>query len=211
MSANGNGLREKVEFPLNQPVLLQLDYDEGKLSPGKFGDQYQCTFDAGARIAWLDPEVHALILKTGARAGDEIAITKRETKNGNRKRALWEVEKVEEESGLGPTPAEEAEAERAAAQARASRDREAAAAFARAAAPQVAQQKQSPAPLNNAREDAISQTARTFADCVAAAVQAARISAEEAQATGFTLPWDKADVRAIATTLYIQRAGRGGQ
>src|SRR5579871_526024 len=97
-ASNGSGLREKVAFETNTPVLLRLDYDEGKLSPGKFGDQYQCTFDNGAKIAWLDPEVHALIIQTGARAGDEIAITKREVRDGNRKRARWEVEKVEDEA-----------------------------------------------------------------------------------------------------------------
>jgi hypothetical protein len=53
--------------------------------------------DNDARIMWVKPELHTLIQQSGARAGDEIAITKREVKDGSRRRTQWEVEKVEEE------------------------------------------------------------------------------------------------------------------
>lgn len=46
---------------------------------------------------WVDPHVRDLILKCGAKAGDEIGITKREVKRGNRRTIEWEVAKVEEE------------------------------------------------------------------------------------------------------------------
>jgi hypothetical protein len=32
--------REKIEFPTNTPVVLKLDWDEGTLKPGRFGDEY---------------------------------------------------------------------------------------------------------------------------------------------------------------------------
>src|SRR5260370_771132 len=58
---NGGGAartatREKVEFPINEPVCLTLDYDKGRLvqSTRSGDDQYQCTFNGGTHIAWFD-------------------------------------------------------------------------------------------------------------------------------------------------------------
>src|SRR6478672_5333862 len=89
--------REKIEFPTNTPVVLKLDWNEGTLKPGRFGDEYMYVCDNDARIMWVKPELHTLIQQSGARAGDEIAITKREVKEGSRRRTQWEVEKVEQE------------------------------------------------------------------------------------------------------------------
>jgi hypothetical protein len=97
--------REKIEFPTNTPVVLKLDWDEGTLKPGRFGDEYMYVCDNDARIMWVKPELHTLIQQSGARAGDEIAITKREVKDGSRRRTQWEVEKVEEEPAASPAPA----------------------------------------------------------------------------------------------------------
>jgi len=222
-------LRDKVEFPVNEPVVLKLDYDDGQLTPGRFGDQYQYTFDQGTRITWLDPEVRDLILRSGAAAGDEIAITKREIKGNNgRKRAQWEVEKVEDHTSLGPTPQEIAAAERAEAQARAQAQREEAERLARArpeaqkpghliegqGPPCVAASRQQPAPAKPApasdpRTEIVCRMARDFADCLMAAVGACQLSQAEAQKIGFNLPWDAGDVRAIGTSMYINRT-KGG-
>ena len=97
--------REKIEFPTNTPVVLKLDWDEGTLKPGRFGDEYMYVCDNDARIMWVKPELHTLIQQSGARAGDEIAITKREVKDGSRRRTQWEVEKVEEEPARRFQPA----------------------------------------------------------------------------------------------------------
>lgn len=201
---NGNGnLREKVEFPLNEPVVLKLDYNDGVLRAGQFGDQYQYTFDAGTRIAWLDPEVRTLIQKSGAKAGDEIAIAKREAKGqGGRRRVTWEVERVEEE----PQPNHPANATyNAEASARANQDTRPKAAqrstprsAPRAAAPQQV-------PLDNAREEFTLKNARLLADCIAAAAHAAVLSEDESKT--FELHWQQEDIRAWATTLYINANG----
>ena len=209
--------REKVEFPLNTPVVVTLDFDDGQLTAGRFGDQYQYTFDQGTRIAWLDPEVRELILKTGAAARDEIAICRREIKGANgRKRAQWEVEKVEEDND-GPTQAEIDAAERADAEARATRNREEAERLARAAQPAAAPAKRTrakaaddptpaaaPAPATSDPRTAVTcKMARDFADCLLAAVTACQLSTAESANLGFPLPWTASDVRTIATTMYI--------
>jgi len=189
--------REKVTFSPNVPQVLRLDYDDGQISAGRFGDQYQYTFDQGSRIAWLDPEVRELILASGARAGDEIGICKRIV---NRK-ARWEVSKVEEEprEPFGPTAREE----RAAEQAR----RTAPAPAAPRAERQPPGPKQ-PAFTDAARTDFTVRTARLFADCINAAVHAARLTEDENRDA--QLHWGQDDIRAMATTMYIN-AAQGGK
>ena len=88
--------REKIEFPTNTPVVLKLDWNDGTLKPGRFGDEYMYVCDDDARIMFVKPELHTLIQQSGARAGDEIAITKREVRDRSRRRSQWEVEKVEQ-------------------------------------------------------------------------------------------------------------------
>jgi hypothetical protein len=93
-TANGNGsqpLRDKVQFATNVPQKLTLEFDPpDDPRAGRFGDQYMYFF-GGSKIAWFDPPVHAQIVQSGAGAGEEIEICKRETKKGNRKSVKWEV------------------------------------------------------------------------------------------------------------------------
>lgn len=56
-------LREKIEFPTNTPVIVRLDWDEGTLKRGRFGDEYMYVTDADQRIMFVKPEVHQLIQK----------------------------------------------------------------------------------------------------------------------------------------------------
>ncbi|HEU0139869.1 MAG TPA: hypothetical protein VFQ79_09175 [Bryobacteraceae bacterium] len=92
-----NTQREKVQFTPGETVILALEFDPpADPRPGRFGDQYMYWF-AGDKVAWLDPPVHAQIVATGARAGDEIAITRAEVRNGARKRVEWQVQRVEDE------------------------------------------------------------------------------------------------------------------
>jgi hypothetical protein len=204
MGSNGaTPQREKVAFPTNEPVLLKLDYDDGVLSAGRFGDQYQYTFDGSTRIAWLDPDVRALILQSGAKAGDEIAIVKRESRQGAKKRVSWEVAKVEEDANAAYN------AELAARDAQGSRSgpaRERAAQLASAPRPAAAPPAQRPAqiPLDNTRHEQTLLHARLFADCILAAVHAAALSEDESNTV--ELHWGQDDIRAIATTIYIARS-----
>lgn len=107
---NGNGhngasqLREKINFATNVPQRLTLEFDPPEEPrAGRFGDQYMYFF-GGSKIAWFDPPVHAQIVASGAHAGEEIEITKRETKKGNRKHVTWEVVLIapEPEEFAGP-------------------------------------------------------------------------------------------------------------
>jgi hypothetical protein len=101
--------REKVSFPVDETVIVELEYDDGQLSAGHFGDQWQYTL-ASNKIMWVEPIVRNKIIASGARRGDQIGITKREGRSGNRRSINWEVQLVQEEpeqaaaSNLTPTP-----------------------------------------------------------------------------------------------------------
>jgi hypothetical protein len=208
--------REKVFFPANEPVILRLDYDDGKVAPGKFGDQIQRTFDAGTKIAWFDPDVDELIARTGAVAGSEIAITRREVR-GERGRASnrWEVELVEDECADAtppPTAAELAADARARAAGHASHTR---ASESSAATQSAAQQPPPPkveaaaplGPQHTTNPEGVNRCARTFAD----ALTAARTAADLDAAAGGQVKWKPEDLRAFAITIYIQQGGRSAQ
>lgn len=205
MSANTTPLREKVNFQPNEPQVMRLDYDDGTLSPGRFGDQYQYTFDHGKRIAWLDPEVRDLILKSGARAGDEIGICKRVAQQGRAKKVTWEVAKVEDEPAQPQHPANAAyEAEWDARDGRTRPEQR------EGAGEQARRQRPEQKPLDNAREEFALREARLYADCLLAAVHATLLAAQ-ANAEAENLAWQPVDIRSIATTMYIQAHSGGGK
>jgi hypothetical protein len=170
--------REKIEFPTNQPVIVKLDFDaEGVLKPGKFGDQYMYTCDDDARIMFVDPPVREAILRTGAQAGDEIAITRREVREGNKRAVRWEVAKVEEEppppADPPPPPPQPA---------------------------RTAPAAPAPAPQPAA---AAAPGAAQLADAITAAIDAAVVTERHAAQRGLALRWTSEDVRAMALSLYI--------
>lgn len=213
MSSNGaTPLREKVQFPINTPVVLKLDFDDGTLAPGRGGDQYQYTFDDSTRIAWFDPPVRELIQRSGARAGDEICIRKSEMTSGGKRRVSWEVQKVEDDRNDAYNAELEARDSRGASSGPA-RERAAALASApRRALPQAAARRpviEEPRrlPVDKERVDQAFSEARQFADCLAAAMHATQTYNIEAKAQGFDFDWSKEDIRAIAATIYINRNG----
>jgi hypothetical protein len=90
-AASSAPLRDKVQFATNVPQRLTLEFDPpDEPRAGRFGDQYMYFF-GGQKIVWFDPPVHAQIVASGAHVGEEIEITKREVKKGNRKHTTWEV------------------------------------------------------------------------------------------------------------------------
>jgi hypothetical protein len=164
-------------------VLVQLEFDPPtEARAGRFGDQYMY-FLAENRIMWLDPEPHTEILRTGAHAGDQVAICKRELKNAGRKHIRWEVVLQQEEPAQPAQPHHELHSPAAAE------------AFTRAPAP----------PPRSAP-----RTSRPVADLVAGnlmtAALAQAIEALEAnQEKGYT--FDASDARALAITIYIAATG----
>jgi hypothetical protein len=201
--------REKIEFPTNTPVVLKLDWNEGTLKPGRFGDEYMYVCDDDARIMFVKPELHTLIQQSGARAGDEIAITKREVKDGGRRRTQWEVEKVEEEpaasqAAAASPPAPPPSSRQAQPPARAVNPP--AKATAPQPAPQLAAQLcEAHREVNCAlcAQSEESPEEAPLARALRAAIQAAAAAETHAAGRGLAIRFTGEDVRAMALTLLI--------
>jgi len=182
-------MREKIVFPTNTPVLVTLEA-EPTLAPGRFGDEFQY-FLSGDKIAWLKPEAHAAVQACGARVGDEVAITKRETRNGNRKAVSWTAEKVEEEppeAAALPAPANNGAAK---VNGNAHTD---------ASGPVAVPAR--PAPVEIPGE-----AANLFA-ALKTAIDVAALAMQYAREKGMPLHFDAGDVRALASGLMIERRER---
>ena len=201
--------REKVSFEPNVPVPVTLEFDDGVPVPGRFGDQYQY-FLGDEKIMWVDPPLRDKIRATGAAAGDEVYITRQETRQGRRKSVDWVVERVEDEPAgdmpLPPPPDDDPEAALAESTRRfvsepapapapkpAARAQQRSAPPARAAAARAAEPP-TPAPLHS-----------PITACLTEALAAVRTVEDAAAASGRPLVFSTADIRALAVTLYIRR------
>lgn len=180
MTSNGNrlGLRQKVVFQPNIPITLMLDHSDGQPTTGRTGEQYMYTFDHSAKIAWLDPEVRDLIVRTGARDGDRIAITKAERRDGAKKHVQWFVERVEDEPAPPPAPAP-----RPAQPIR--------------PGPDIPQPAAAPPQASNSAARA------ALADAFAIAVNVAAETEQLATRKGLALRFSAEDLRAIALSVFI--------
>ncbi len=176
-------MREKVTFPADEPVFVTLDFDDGTPQNSKKTGavQYMYVVDNDVRIMWVDPAVRELIHDTGARAGDQVCITKRKTG--------WGVELVEEEPHQAPPPPRPGPRQTARQQPAPKNTGNG------HAAQQPAQQPQQ-APVTRASADLIS--------CFVAAIDAAKEACAYGQRRGMQLEFDAEGIRAMAITLYIQ-------
>lgn len=199
--------REKVLFPTNIPVRIQLEDGDGILQSGAYGDQYRYWL-TGHKIVWLEPGVHEQIQATTASPYDVYEIVKSETRKGTRRNITWHVEQIED--GEKEPPAHVAEAMRDAERMPPARamDTAASAALLPAAAapgPRLVSEPQTRATL------APHLTAEAkLAECLLAAIRAAHASETYAQTREIRIHWTSEDVRAFALSLYIA-AEKGGR
>ncbi len=182
MATNGTqSLREKIAFQANLPTLLTLDHPDGQPCAGRFGEQYMYTFDGGTKIAWLDPEVRNAILATGAGQGDQIFVTRNETRDGNKKRVTWNAERVEEEPRAQPAPTPKPPATCT----RPGPD---------------APRPTAPAPQASSGNSA---ARAALADALAIAIDVAAEAEQLASRKGLAVRFAAEDIRALALTVYI--------
>jgi hypothetical protein len=186
--------RERVTFALNIPQLLVLEFNPPtEPREGRYGDQFMYFF-AGEKIAWFDPPVHAAIVATGAQAGDAIAVTKRESREGNRRRIEWDAQIVQNEPAdaiaaalttpAPPTPAN---------------------GNPRPAAPAPAPTPTTPTPRPESHS-----LADTLFGALCTAIDAAALAERYAAEKGLRLQFSAEDIRTCANALMMrqERAGR---
>jgi hypothetical protein len=69
--------REIVKLKVNSPLIVQLDFGpEGIQRDGKHGVQYQYTLNDDTCVMWVDGDVRAALMASGAEAGDAVEIVK---------------------------------------------------------------------------------------------------------------------------------------
>lgn len=218
---NGDGLREKVVFPANTAVEIQLGDLKPTLTPGRFGDEWQYFLGAD-KIAWLKPEVHAAIQATSPNPGDRFLITKRDAGTGKDRRITWTVERFEEEpwggEAFAPPPAHEPKAAPPKpARARAPKTPQPAAALANqvpefdidipgpAPAPLPAAV---PVPHPAASAPMPASEADALLSALTTAINVAALAQAHAARRGLPLHFDAGDIRALASGLMIERRER---
>jgi hypothetical protein len=86
MNQRNNGSRPKVELLLQKPVLLKLLKDKPYEGNSSYGTYllYTVEQDGVEKAYFATPEVHHEIVTKGAKAGDEIVLTKTAHPNGRR-------------------------------------------------------------------------------------------------------------------------------
>jgi len=230
--------REKVLFPANQPVRIQLEDGDGKLQAGAYGDQYRYWL-TGNQIVWLEPAVHEAIQATTARPFDCYEITKSETRKGTKRMIAWHVEQVDDAAAeVIEPPAHVARAMREESDARepgghmppARAGLDLAASAARLAEEAWTEGRTdtrplplplpapAPAPgprLVNPPQERPALTGQHAAEaklteCLLAAIRAAHAAEVYAQAQELAIRWTSEDVRAFGLSLYIA-AEKGGR
>jgi hypothetical protein len=214
--------RDKITFSPNLPVIVKLDFNPpNEPRPGKFGDQYMYTVNDDAGIMFLDPAAHQLVVATGAKAGDEVAITKAVRTDGGKRFTEWQVARVDDQTEQQPPGAPVApppivSQPRTAAHAASSP--------ATAPSPKANAHPFAPDQLNAPASDpepaAAAAQARPGAampleknplwPALTTAIDAAAAAELHAHRRGLALRFSGEDVRAMALTLYID-AKRGGR
>jgi len=194
--------REKVLFPANQPVRIQLEDGDGQLQAGAYGDQYRYWLTRN-QIVWLEPAVHEQIQATTARPFDVYQITKSESRKGTRRIITWHVEQVDDAAAeVIEPPAHVARAMREESDAREPGGQMPPAP---AAGPRLVNPPQERPALTGQHAAEARLT-----ECLLAAIRAAQASEAYARVQELAFRWTSDDVRAFGLSLYIA-AEKGGR
>ena len=195
--------RQKVTFAPNIPTQVVLD-SEPTMQQNASGAEEWRYFLAGEQIMWVPLEAHQQIQDAGAVEGDSVVIEKR--KRG-KEAANWIVTtEPEPDARQALRNATTAPASRQPAPPRPTRGDNALPARGLAADPIP----QPPTPdARQAVEESLT-AADLLAGALAAAIDAATEASDYARRKGLALAWTAADIRAMAATLYIERAKHHG-
>ncbi len=213
--------RARVQFNAGEPVLVELEFDKGTLTQGRFGDEFRfwvlALLDGKANVPatmWVPPKVALMIESLGAKAGDVLEITKLEKKNGSRKTIEWKVDRVfptpkptqaqpaaemqpEEPEGFDQAPPWETAADPSAG------------AGALRPVSSMAPAKQFTAPAEGYN---YGKTERDrILTCVCNAIDVAQLAGEYARSKGLMIAWTGEDVRAMALSEYITLSKGGAR
>ena len=190
-------MKERVVFEANVPVTATLAYSDGLKVQGRFGDQVMYSLSDG-RVMYVPPIVRGKLVELGIRQNEPFAICRAERREGNRRFIEWVVQPnsssapPHDATGHSDTPRPAVNGDAGA--------RVTASGYGNG----NGHGKPASAPISSGTAETALRAALT------ASIDAALAAEQYASAHGLSVRFGSEDLRAMALSLFIQRARDGG-
>jgi hypothetical protein len=190
-------MKERVVFEANVPVMATLAYPDGLKVQGRFGDQVMYSLTDG-RVMYVPPMVRDKLVELGIRQNEPVAICRTERRDANRRFVDWVVQPdgsaapVQSATAHSDTPGLPVNGDSGA---------------------RVKSNGNGNGNGNGkpASAPASSRTAETaLRAALTASIDAALAAEQYASVHGLSIRFGSEDLRAMALSLFIQRARDGG-
>jgi hypothetical protein len=86
-------VKEVVKFPINTPVEVTLQFEEGKRVEGRYGEQVMYSL-ADNRVMYVPLYVEQRLQELAIGAGEPLLLCKKVVKEGSRNRTEWSVKRA---------------------------------------------------------------------------------------------------------------------
>ena len=92
-------MNEIVTFPINTPVEVTLQSEQGERVAGRYGEQVMYSL-ANNRIMYVPRYVEQRFQELAIGAGEPLLLCKQQVKNGDRNRTEWSVKRAPQQPNL---------------------------------------------------------------------------------------------------------------
>ena len=181
-AATTSSLRPVINFELNVPKIVTLEFPKPKEVAGNYGTR--CMFTCAEGPMFLDPAVATQLDQLEPAKGDRIRVTRFQTSQGGRKAIAWKFERADAVLAVPAPPAP------------------------KPAAPAHQPGMPNPAFVENLEA---SLTASLMTTCLKQSIDALVMARNHAAAQGWNLEFFGEDVRTMANALFIYRTKGGTQ
>jgi len=89
-------MKEIVKFPINTPVEVTLQFEEGKQVEGRYGNRVMYSL-LDNRVMYVPPYVEQRFQELAIGAGEPLLLCKKQVKDGDRNRTEWSVKRAPEQ------------------------------------------------------------------------------------------------------------------
>lgn len=179
-AAASSAPRPVINFDLNVPKIVTLEFPTPREVVGNYGTR--CMFTCAEGVMFLDPAVATQLAALEPQKGEQIRITRFQTRQGNRNAISFKFERAAATLAIPAPPAPKP--------------------------PAVEPGVPNPAFTENLES---SLTASLMATCLKQSIDALSVARKHAAAQGWNLEFFGEDVRAMANALFIHRTKGGAQ
>ena len=90
-------MKETVNFPINSPVEVTLQFGSGKRVEGRYGEQVMYSL-LDNRVMYVPPYVEQRFQELVIGVGEPVLLCKQEVKEGKRNRTEWSVKRAPQQT-----------------------------------------------------------------------------------------------------------------